>query len=200
MIFCFVEGEVVRVVAAFHVVVVPAEELAGLDAGQGVGFDDEEGGGGDEGAGDEVDEVVVAEVHGGPPQPHDVEDEEGAELGEAVGEEEGFDGGEAGVQGWEGAEDDGGGAEAGGVQVDAEELVDGGETGGVAADGIVGWCEAVGVFVPGRRAGEAQLDEDAGHVGVSECAAKAWDCAWGSKDEEDNADYEGGTVVEDAVG
>lgn len=75
-----------------------------------------EDGDGETGAADEVDKVMMGEVHGCPPYPHDVGAERDAGLREEVVEVEGVEGGPAGVQGGKGAKDDGGCREGGRVE------------------------------------------------------------------------------------
>ena len=61
--------------AALNVVVVPAEHLAGLQPWKEFTSGEEKDREGDDAACDEIDGVVVREVHGRPPEPHHVEDE-----------------------------------------------------------------------------------------------------------------------------
>jgi len=72
------------------------------------------------GSTDEVDKVMVGEVHGCPPYPHDVGAESDAGLRDEVVDVEGVEGRPTGVEGGEGAEDNRGGGEGGGVEFCAE--------------------------------------------------------------------------------
>jgi len=54
------------------VIVVPAEEFPGLDLREIISLGDVEYGDCEATSTDEVDEVMVREVHRGPPNPHDV--------------------------------------------------------------------------------------------------------------------------------
>lgn len=94
----------------------PSEEFPRLDLREIVSLGDVKDGDGETGAADEVDKVMVGEVHGCPPYPHDVGAEGDAGLRDEVVEVEGVEGGPAGVQGRKGAKDDGGGGEGGGVE------------------------------------------------------------------------------------
>ena len=69
------------------VVVVPAEHFARLKSGQELALCDVVGTGGKQAATDKIDSVVVRQVHGGPPEPASVDDEQRAKLGESVAHE-----------------------------------------------------------------------------------------------------------------
>lgn len=71
-----------------NVVVIPSGALILLLLWQEVGTGNVENDCGDHGATDEVNSVVMREVHGSPPQPHGVEGEHWAQLWEAVRHEE----------------------------------------------------------------------------------------------------------------
>jgi hypothetical protein len=75
------------------VVVIPAEHLAGLESRQELALGDVVGTSGEQATTNKIDSVVVRKVHGGPPEPTGVDDEQGAELGECVTHEQGFNGG-----------------------------------------------------------------------------------------------------------
>ena len=148
----------------------------------------------------EVDGVVVREVHGRPPQPHGVKHVDGEQLGEDVTHKQGLESGPARVQGREGTENHGRGVESRGVEIDTEERIDGLETGGITGDGVVGGCQSVRVLVPGRRAGEDDLDYDGRHVHVAESAGPDGGGAGRAPDEHASGDDDGRDVVNDAVG
>lgn len=79
---------------------------------------DPKGDNGVSGASDEVDDVVVTEVHGSPPDPEDVADDEGDGAGaKDVYEEEGELPRAGGVERGEGAKDEGRSSESGFVHV-----------------------------------------------------------------------------------
>jgi len=99
-----------------HRLVVPAEQLPRLDLWEIVSLGDVEDGDGETGSADEVDKVVVGEVHGRPPYPHDVGAEGNTGCWEQVVDVEGVEGSPASVKGGESTKDDGGGGEGGGVE------------------------------------------------------------------------------------
>ncbi|KFY27195.1 hypothetical protein V493_03659, partial [Pseudogymnoascus sp. VKM F-4281 (FW-2241)] len=71
---------------------------------------------------------------------------------------------------------------------------------GGAGHTVVCGREAVAVLVPGGRAGEEDLDDDAGEVYVAEGAAVDGEGAGGGEDEEDYAGDGGAAEMNDAVG
>jgi hypothetical protein len=101
----------------------PSEKFPRLNLREIVSLRDIEDSDGKTGSTDEVDKVVVGEVHGCPPYPHNVGAEGDTGLREEVVEVEGVEGCPTGVEGGEGAEDDGGGGEGGGVELSAEKFV-----------------------------------------------------------------------------
>lgn len=155
-------------VTDLHVLVLPPVPLITLGPRHEAGLGDVEGHGGEEAAADEVDGVVVREVHGGPPDPNDVAYAEGPQAGEAVRYDERLEDGVAGVHAGEGAEGDGGGREGRRVHVEAEDGVDARQARGGTRHPVRGGREAALVLVPGRRAGEEQLDRHARDVHPAE--------------------------------
>lgn len=71
------------------------------------------------------------------------------------------------MQRGEGAENHGRGGEGRGVEVDAEQLIDGGKTGRRARHRVVCRSKTVHVLVPRRRAREDELDHDTNQVHVA---------------------------------
>lgn len=142
---------------------------------------------------------MVRKVHCGPPQPHGVEHVDGEQLGEHVSHKQRLQGSPARVQGWEGTEDHGRGVESRGVEIDAKQRIDGLETSCVTGDGVVGGRQSVGVLVPGRRAGEDDLDYDGGHVHVAKSAGPDRGGAGRAPNEHAPADDDGRDVVNNAV-
>lgn len=129
----------------------------------------------------------MVEVHGSPPDPANIEDEEVLELGKVVLHKQGLKDGVGTVQAGEGTERQGRGGEAGGVHVDTKELVNAGETGGGALHAVVSRLQAVRLLVPWRRAGENQLDSDGEHAHVAKGPSKDGGAAGRGKKEEDSA-------------
>lgn len=187
-------------VTELDVLVLPAGALLELGARKPPDARDVVGNSSHEATTNKIDGVVVVEVHGSPPDPANVEDEEVLELGEAVLHEQGLEDGVSTVQAGESTERQGRGGEAGGVHVDAEKLVDTGKTSGRALHAVVSWLQAVGLLVPGRRAGEDQLDGDGEHAHVAESTGKHGGGAGGGKEEEDGAADGGQRKVADSIG
>ncbi len=90
----------------------------------------------------------MREVHGRPPDPQRICDEQRTQLGEDMAHEQGLYRGATGVERGKGTKDDGRGGEAGRVQIDAEQLIDAGETGGRTGHGVIGRSEAIEILVP----------------------------------------------------
>jgi hypothetical protein len=181
------------------VVVVPAEHLTGLESGQELALGDVVGTGGKQAATDKIDSVVVRKVHGGPPKPASVNDEQGAKLGESVAHEQGFNGSTSGMQRGESTEDHGRGGESGSVQVDTEELIDRGKTSGGTLHRVVGGSETVHVLIPRRRAGEEELDHDTGQVHVTKGSCKRGSGSRRAEEEHEARADKGSTEMGDTV-
>jgi hypothetical protein len=147
----------------------------------------------------EVNGVVVREVHGRPPQPHGVEDVYREKLGKQVTHEESLEGRPSRVQGGESTEDDRGGVKSRGVQIDTEELINGLETRSISRNGVVGRSQPVGVFIPWWRAWEDCLNEDSRDVHVSECTRPGWQSARGAPNKHAGTDDDGRHIVNDSV-
>ena len=156
--------------------------------------------GGQQASTDQVDGVMMREVHGGPPHPQRVADKHGFQAGENVAHEEGGQCGIRGVEGWKCAKDHGGLMEARGVEVDAEELVDPGQAGRIALDGVVGRGETVEVFVPRRRAWKSQLDQNGRHADVAKGAGKKGHGPRRAEDEHDEGNDKWRSIMADSVG
>jgi hypothetical protein len=182
-----------------NVVVVPAEHFAGLKPGQEFTLGDVVGTGRKQATTNKIDSVVVRKVHGRPPKPAGVDDEQGAELGESVAHEQGFNGGTSRVQRGESTENHGRGGESGGVQVDTKELIDCGKTSGRALHRVVGRSKAVHVLVPRRRAGEEELDHNTGQVHVTKSSCKGGSGSGRAEEEHQTRADEGSTKVGDTV-
>jgi hypothetical protein len=181
------------------VIVIPAEHLAGLKSGQEFALGNVVGTGRKQAATNKIDSVVMREVHGGPPEPTGVDDEQGAELGESVAHEQGFDGGASRVQRGESTENHGRGGESGSVQIDTEELIDRGKTSGRALHRVVGGSETVHVLIPGRRAREEELDHNTSQVHVTESSCKSRGGSGRAEEEHETGADKGSTEMGDTV-
>lgn len=85
-------------VAKLDVVVLPARQLVGLSLRKPPSTRGVEEGGSNETASDQIDSVVMAQVHGSPPYPAGIDDEEVTELGESVAHEQGLENSVGSVQ------------------------------------------------------------------------------------------------------
>ena len=187
-------------VAVLDVLVLPAVALVWLDAGEPPEPRDAVRDGRHQASTNEIHRIVVVQVHGRPPDPADVHDEERAEPREAELEEEGLEGGVGRVQAREGAERDRGGSKAGGVHIKTQQLVYAGQAGGGALHPVVSRLQAVGFFVPRRGTGQSQLygHSDDGHV--TEGSSKGWSGSGGGKEKKHGAAYGGKSEVAQAIG
>lgn len=171
----------------------------------------EEDNGGDQTASHQIDGVVVTEVHGCPPEPTDVEDEEGSEFGEAVAHEESDEGRITGVQTREGAKGHWGGREASSVHVYSKQGVDASQSRGGTGHAVVGGREAIHVLVPRRGARKHESQSDADNTQPSERFREDGE-RLGGREQEDESGADGrvgevantignpGEDVEDRVG
>lgn len=118
----FVHGA--RLFADFDVVVRPPVLLVGVLAREEASARHVVNTGGDQAASYEVDGVVVVQVHGRPPQPADVEEEDSTHAGKAEAHEKGLEGRICGVQGGKSAKRHRCRREACRVHVDTKQFVD----------------------------------------------------------------------------
>lgn len=123
-------------VANLDIVVFPAGQLVGLSLRQPPSTGSVEEGSGNETASDQINGVVVAQIHGSPPNPASVHDEEIAELREGVAHKESFEDGISGVQRRECAKGQRGVCKIGGVEIDSEYGVDAREASGRAMHAV----------------------------------------------------------------
>jgi hypothetical protein len=150
-------------------------------------------------AGNEINGVMMREIHGCPPDPKDVQHEDGGQFGEEMAHEQGLHGGIARMQARESAKDLRTRSESARVHVNAKELVNGGETGGRTGDAVVCGSQTVHVFIPRRTAGEDELYADSGNVHPAKGSHEGGRAARRSKDEEDCRDDSGSGEVRDAI-
>lgn len=169
-----------------YVVVIPSEHFARLQSRQKFALGDEIGESREQAATDEINSVVVGKIHGSPPEPGGVEDEKRAKFGEGVAHEQSLNCSTSGVQRGEGAENHGGGGEGRGVEVDAEQLIDGGKTGRRARHRVIGRSKTVHVLIPRRRAREDELDHDTNQVHVAKRSGEGRGSSRGSKKEHES--------------
>ena len=165
-----------------------------------VGHKEVKAGGSKTGPANDVDEVVVGEVHGAPVEHADVRPHIQRGSLPKVGDEEGAEGGPAGVEAWEGTKDEGGVGKDGLVAVVAKEGVDAGEAAGGA--GYIVGCggEAIDDFVPGGCAGNEDLDKDSGEAHVAKSLGPGLEGERGAEEPEEEGEDKRVGVVNDAVG
>lgn len=113
---------------------------------------------------------MVVQVHGCPPEPADVEDEERPEAREGKAHEQGLEGGVGGVQAGEGTKWHGGGGEARGVHVDSEELINPRKSGRGPGHAVESGLETMLLLVPRRGTGQQNRK---GHTSQGEPAERS---------------------------
>lgn len=182
-------------VANLDVLILPASELAGLALRQPSSASRVEESSGNQTTTDQVDGVVVAEIHGRPPNPASIDDEKRSKLGEGVTHEECLKHGVGGVERGERTEWKRRSGEVGGVQVNAKDLVDTGEAGGRSGHTVRCRHQSVLVLVPWRSAWEHKLNGDTEDAHPTKAACKHVDGSRGGKDEEDQRANCGGSKV-----
>ena len=186
-------------VTNLNIVVVPAVHLVFLHAWEEASFGEVEGNCGQKTTTDQVNCVVVGEVHGCPPHPKGVGDPQWLQPGEYLAHEQSSQGRIGSVQRRECTKHHRRLSEARSVQVDAQELVNATKTCRVALHRIVGWGEAIQVLIPRRRAWEKQLNGDGGHANVSQGPGVKGNGPGRAKDEHDRRDNKRSTVVTKSV-
>lgn len=156
--------ENLSLLANLNVVVLPASLLVSLLLRQVSGLGEVENSGGEQRATNQIDRVVVVEVHGRPPNPSNVDDEKRTEAGEAVAQDKSLHDGVRSVQRRESAERNRSGRETGGVHIDAENSVNTGQTSGGSGHAVRSRSETMLILVPRRSAREDKLDGYAENV------------------------------------
>ena len=165
-----------------------------------VGHEEVEKGRGETRAADDVDEVMMRQVHGAPVEHADVRPHVPWGAVPKMGDEERAEGRPAGVEAWEGAKHERGVGEGSLVAVAAKEGVDAGEAARGAGDVVGGGGEAVDDFVPGGSAGYKDLDEDSGEVHVAKSLGPGLEGERGAEEPEEEGEDEWVCVVDEAVG
>lgn len=183
----------------FDIIIVPAKHLVRLRTGQELGLCDEVSSGRKQTATSKIDGVMMREVHGSPPQPKSVDDEQRAQFREEVAHEESFQSRTSGMQRWEGSKHHWRCGECGGVEIDAKEPVDGGKTSRRTLHGVICRSQAIHVLVPGGRAWENELNHYTGKVHVSESSCKCGSATRGAEEEDEGRADERCAEVSDAI-
>lgn len=186
-------------VANLNVLIFPASELARLALRQPSSASGVEESSGNQATTDQVNGVVMAKIHGRPPNPASIDNEERSELGEGVAHEECLKHGVGGVERRESAKWKRRRGEVGGVQVNAKDLVDTGEACGRSGHTVRCRHQAVLVLVPWRSAWEHKLNGDTENAHPTKATSKHVDCSRGGKDEEDQRANCGGSKMHDTV-
>lgn len=185
---------------SLNVLVLPSGQLVGLALGQPPGARGIVKGGSNEAAADQIDGVVVAQIHGRPPDPASVRRKEELELGEAVAHEESLEDGIGGMKRRESTKRKRGIGEVGGVQIDAENCVDTSQSSGRSGHAVGGGDESVFVLIPWRRAGEDELNGDTEDAHPAKGTRENWRGSRCGEDEDDERAHSGCSKVDDAVG
>lgn len=159
-----------------------------------------EKGGGETRAANNVDEIMVGEVHSTPIEHADVRPHVRRGAIPKVSDEEGTEGRPAGVETGEGTKDKRGVGEGGLVAVAAKESVDTGEPARGAGDVVGGGGKTIDDFVPGGSTGNKNLDEDGGEVHVAKCLGPCLEGERGTEEPEGKGKDEWVCVVYDAIG
>lgn len=181
------------------VVVVPACQLVLLTLRHPAGLGHVEEASSDQTAADQVNCVVVAEIHCRPPNPTSVDDEEGLELGEAVDHKESLEHGVGSVQRGKGTEGQRRTGKISGVEVDAENLIDSSQSSGRSGHAVGGRHQAMLVLIPRRSARKEDLNGDTQDAHPAQCSREDGSRTGGSEDERNQRHNGGGTKVHDAV-
>lgn len=146
------------VVAGLDKLVFPSCQLVGLALGQPPSARRVVEGSGNEATSHQVDGIVVAQIHGRPPDPASVSSKEELELREAVAHEQSLKDSIRGVERGECAKGKRGIGEVGRVQVNAENRVDTSQSSGRSGHAVSSRDKSMFVLIPWRRAGEDELN------------------------------------------
>ena len=117
-------------IANLDILVFPTSQFVSLATRKEASASDVENGRREQTASYQIDSIVVAEVHGGPPDPSGVNGKSNSELRETVAHEKSLENSVGRVQRRECAEWYWCVGEVGGVEINAEKLVDAGQSGG----------------------------------------------------------------------
>ena len=182
-------------VTNFNIVVLPAVHLVFLHAWEEASLGEVEGNCGQKTTTDQVNCVVVGEVHGCPPHPKRVGDPQWLQPGEDLAHEQSSQSRIGSVQRRECTKHHRRLLEARSVQIDAQELVNATQACRVPLHRIVGWGKTIQVLIPWRGAWEKQLDGNGSHANVSQSPGVKGDSPGRAKDEHDRRDNKRSTVV-----
>lgn len=200
---CIKAGQAITIarhsIAVLDVIVVPAEELVGLRTSEETSLGEIERDCGHKTTTDQVDCVVVGEVHRSPPHPQGVGDKQRLQPGEDLAHEQRSQCRIGSMQRWEGTEHDRRLSEARGVQVDAQELVNASKTCWVSLHRVVCWGQSIEVLIPRRRAGEQQLNGDSSHADVSKGPGENGNEPRRTEDKHDQRADKGGAIVTQSI-
>lgn len=142
---------------------------------------------------------MVAEIHGSPPNPASICDEEVAELREAMGHEKGLQNSIGSVERGECTEGHGCVREVGGVEIDAENLINASEACRRSRHAVDGGDKTMLILIPRWRAGEEKLNSNTENAHPAKSTCEYGSRARGGKDEHDERADCRGAEVADAV-
>lgn len=188
------------VVAGLNVVVFPSRQLIRLALGQPPGTRRIVKGSSNKTAAHQVDSIVVAKVHGCPPDPASVCREEELELGEAVAHEQGFKNSIRSMERGESTEWNRGIGEVCGVQINTEDGVDTSQSSRRSVHAISGRDKSIFILIPWWCAGEDDLNGDTKDAHPAKSTCEDGGGTRSGEDEDDQRAHCGSSKVHDAVG
>lgn len=187
-------------VTDLDVIVLPSGKLIGLALRQPPGTAVVVKGGSDQTTGNQIDGVVVAQVHGCPPNPAGVSGEEKLELWEAVAHEQGLKNSVRSVERGESSKRQRSIGEVGSVQINTKNRVNTSQSSGRSMHAVGSGNKSILVLIPWRRAGEDELNGHAQDAHPAESTSKDGSGAGGREDEDDCGAHSRGSEMHDTVG
>lgn len=159
-------------VTDLDVIVLPSGKLIGLALGQPPSTAIVVKRGSDETTGHQVDGVVVAQVHGCPPNPAGVSCKEEFELREAVAHEKGLENSIRSMERGESTKRQRSIGEVGSVQINTKNGVNTSQSSGRSMHAVGSGNKSILILIPWRRAGEDELNGDAKDAHPAESTGK----------------------------
>lgn len=182
------------------VIVLPSGKLIGLALGQPPGTAVVVKRGSDKTSSYQIDGIMVAQIHGCPPNPAGVRCKEELELGEAVAHEQGLKNSVRSVERGESTKRQRGIGEVGSVQINTKNGINASQSSGRSVHAVGCRNKSVLILIPWRRAGEDELNGDTEDAHPAESTSKDRSGAGSREDEHDCGAHSRGSEVNDAVG
>ena len=142
----------------------------------------------------------MIKIHGRPPKPERVGNEQGFQAWENVAHEQRFHDCRAGMQGGESSKYHRRAGESRRVYRDTEELIDYSKACGTSLDAVIRWRQPIEVLIPWRRAWKQQLYAHPNDIHVPKASRENGRCSGRAEDEENTGTDSGGAEVHDSVG